>query len=103
MPIPFLIAGVAIAMGAAGAGLGAKGGYDQHRAKMINDESNMCLENAARRLEDQRIKCSKSITVLGEEKLNVLSGSIRFPLVVLANGVTSSSYFSNGFFTREIP
>lgn len=77
MPIPFLIAGVAVAMGVAGVGGGAKGGYDQNKANKINNNSNQRTQNAANRLEEQRIKCSTSITDLGEEKLNVLNNSIR--------------------------
>ena len=76
MSVLLLLAGATIAMGATGVGIGAKGGYDQHRAKKINDNSNTRLENAAHRLEDMREKCNQSITALGEEKLFVLSGSM---------------------------
>ena len=76
MPIPFIIVGATIAMGATGVGLGAKGGYDQHRAQKLNDESNKRAENASLRLEDLRKKCSKSLQDLGDEKLTVLNGSV---------------------------
>lgn len=76
MPIPFIIVGATIAMGVSGVGLGAKGGYDQHRAQKLNRDSNQRAENAANRLEDLRIKCSKSLQDLGDEKLSVLNGSV---------------------------
>lgn len=76
MPIPFIIVGATIAMGVSGAGIGAKGGYDQHRARKLNEESNTRVENASHRLEDQRIKCSKALQDLGDEKLSVLNGSV---------------------------
>ena len=76
MPIPFIIVGATIAMGVSGVGLGAKGGYDQHRAQQLNKESNKRAENAALRLEDLRKKCGKSLQDLGDEKLFVLNGSV---------------------------
>lgn len=76
MPIPFIIVGATIAMGVSGVGLGAKGGYDQHRAQQLNKESNKRAENASLRLEDLRKKCGKSLQDLGDEKLYVLNGSV---------------------------
>ena len=76
MPIPFIIVGATIAMGVSGIGLGAKGGYDQHRAEQLNKESNKRAENASLRLEDLRKKCNKSLQDLGDEKLCVLNGSV---------------------------
>lgn len=76
MPIPFIIVGATIAMGVSGVGLGAKGGYDQHRAQKLNKDSNRRAENASNRLEDLRIKCNKSLQNLGDEKLSVLNGSV---------------------------
>lgn len=76
MPIPFIIVGATIAMGVTGVGMGAKGGYDQHRAQQLNAESNKRAENASLRLEDLRKKCSKSLQDLGDEKLTVLNGSV---------------------------
>ena len=75
MPVGLFIAGAAV-LGASGVGIGAKGGYDHHRAKLINNDSNSRLENAAARLEELRKKCGNSITGLGEEKLIVLSTSM---------------------------
>lgn len=76
MPIPFIIIGATIAMGVSGVGIGAKGGYDQMRAQKINEDSNRRAENASLRLDDLRQKCAKALQVLGEEKLNVLNGSV---------------------------
>lgn len=76
MPIPFIILGATIAMGVSGVGMGAKGGYDQHRASKLNQNSNQRIENASFRLEDLRIKCSTSLQDLGDEKISVLNGSV---------------------------
>ena len=76
MPIPFIIVGATIAMGVSGVGMGAKGGYDQHRASKLNQDSNQRVENASHRLEDLRVKCSTSLQDLGDEKLTVLNGSV---------------------------
>lgn len=76
MPIPFIIVGATIAMGVSGVGMGAKGGYDQHRAQKLNKDSNERIENASLRLEDLRVKCSNSLQDLGDEKLSVLNGSV---------------------------
>lgn len=75
MPVGLIIAGTAI-LGATGIGIGAKGGMDRHKAEQINNDSNARLERAAYRLEAMRSKCGKSIADLGEEKINVLSGSM---------------------------
>ena len=84
MPIPFIILGATIAMGVSGVGIGAKGGYDQHRAKKINQDSNQRAENASLRLEDMRKKCSRSLQDLGDEKVSVLNGSVtKFVLLYL--------------------
>lgn len=76
MPIPLIIVGATIAMGATGVGIGAKGGYDQHRASKLNKDSNRRAENASVRLEGLRQKCSKSLQDLGDEKIAVLNGSV---------------------------
>lgn len=77
MSITLLLVGTAIAMGATGAGIGAKGGVDQHKALILNEESNQRLENAANRLDAARKNCSISISNLGDLKLNILDGSMR--------------------------
>ena len=76
MPIPFIIAGATIAMGVSGIGIGAKGGYDQSRAKKLNHESNLRAQNASLRLDDLREKCSEALQNLGEEKISVLNGNV---------------------------
>lgn len=76
MPVPFIIVGATIAMGVSGVGIGAKGGYDQHRASKLNKDSNQRAEIASLRLDGLRIKCSKSLQDLGELKVAILNGSI---------------------------
>ena len=76
MPLPLLFIGAAIAMGATGAGMTAKAGVDQSRAKKLNANSNSRIENAGNRLDELRKQCGTSLQNLGEEKINVLNGSV---------------------------
>ena len=78
MPIPLLFIGAAAIMGATGVGMSAKAGFDQSHAKSINDNSNMRIDNAAKRLDYLRKQCGASLQNLGEEKVFVLNNSIRF-------------------------
>jgi hypothetical protein len=77
MPLPLLFIGIAAATGAAGVGKTIKAGFDQSNAKKINANSNERIENAANRLDAHRRLCGISLQNLGEEKVFVLSGSIK--------------------------
>ncbi len=76
MPLPLLFIGVIAVTGATGIGSGVKAGFDQHKAKLLNDNSNDRLETSAFRLENARIQCRDSLEALGKEKLFVLNGSM---------------------------
>ena len=76
MPLPILFIGIAAATGATGVGATAKAGYDQVKAKGINDEANNKIEIAARRLDDLRKQCGESLNDLGEAKMFVLNNSV---------------------------
>lgn len=77
MPLPLLFIGIAVATGATGVGKTIKAGVDQSNAKKINASSNERIENAANRLDAHRKLCGVSLQNLGEEKVFVLSGSIK--------------------------
>ena len=76
MPIPLLFIGVAAVTGATGVGSLTKAGFDQHKAKKLNENSDARLEDAALRLESLRTQCGEALEALGNEKLHVLNHSI---------------------------
>ena len=77
MPFPLLILGAAAIMGATGVTKSVKAGFDHSHAKSLNENSNMRVENASIRLDELRQQCCASLQHLGEEKVFVLSHSIR--------------------------
>ncbi len=77
MPIPILFIGIAAVTGAAGIGKAVKAGFDQGKAKKINENSNDRIDEAAERLETLRGQCGRALESLGEEKMFVLNRSIR--------------------------
>lgn len=76
MPLPILFIGIAVATGAVGIGKTTKAGFDQHNARMLNENSDERMEEAANRLNTYRKQCEKSLEMLGEEKLFILNGNI---------------------------
>lgn len=77
MPLPLLFIGAIAVTGATGIGSSVKAGFDQHKAKLLNENSNSRLESSAFRLENARIQCRDSLESLGKEKLFVLNGSMK--------------------------
>ncbi len=77
MPLPLLFIGAIAVTGATGIGSGVKAGFDQHKAKLLNNNSNNRLETSAHRLENARIQCRDALEALGREKLFVLNGSMK--------------------------
>ncbi len=77
MPLPLLFIGAIAVTGATGIGANVKAGFDQHKAKLLNDNSNSRLESSALRLDNARIQCRDSLESLGKEKLYVLNGSMQ--------------------------
>lgn len=76
MPLPLLFIGIAAVTGTTGAGATVKAGFDQAKAKGLNNEANRKIELAASRLDTLRKQCGDSLTDLGEAKLFVLNHSI---------------------------
>ena len=77
MPLPLLFIGAIAVTGATGIGSGVKAGFDQHKAKLLNNNSNNRLEASALRLDTARIQCRNSLEALGKEKFAVLNGSMQ--------------------------
>ena len=77
MPLPLLFIGAIAVTGATGIGSSVKAGLDQHKAKMLNANSNNRLEASALRLENARLQCRDSLEALGNEKLFVLNNSLQ--------------------------
>lgn len=76
MALPLLFIGIAAVTGTAGAGATAKAGFDQAKAKGLNNEANRKIEVAAQRLDVLRKQCGESLTDLGQVKVFVLNHSI---------------------------
>lgn len=69
--------GIAAVTGATGLSSLTKAGFDQHKAKKLNENSDERLEAAAERLDKLRTQCGSCLEALGKEKLFVLKHSIR--------------------------
>ena len=76
MPLPILFIGIAAVTGATGVGATAKAGYDQIKAKGINNDANNKIELAATKLDILRKQCGESLNDLGELKIFVLNNGI---------------------------
>lgn len=76
MPLPLLFIGIAAATGLAGAGKTVKAVVDNTNANKINTAANEGVDNARRRLEQQRGAVAQSLEKLGEEKLQILAGTV---------------------------
>lgn len=77
MPLPLIFIGIAAITGAAGVGSTVKAGVDHNRAKNINSNSEERAASAAKRLEELRHQCEDALENLGQEKLFVLSNSMK--------------------------
>lgn len=76
MPLPLLFIGIAAATGLAGAGKTVKAVVDNTNANKINTAANEGVDNARKRLEQQRGAVAQSLEKLGEEKLRILAGTV---------------------------
>ena len=76
MPLPLLFIGIAAATGLAGAGKTVKAVVDNTNADKINTAANEGVDNARKRLEQQRGAVAQSLEKLGEEKLQILAGTV---------------------------
>lgn len=77
MPLPLLFIGIAAATGLAGAGKTVKAVVDNTNANKINTAANEGVDNARKRLEQQRGAVAQSLEKLGEEKLQILAGTVK--------------------------
>ena len=68
--------GIAAATGLAGAGKTVKAVVDNTNANKINTAANEGVDNARKRLEQQRGAVAQSLEKLGEEKLQILAGTV---------------------------
>lgn len=76
MPLPLLFIGIAAATGLAGAGKTVKAVVDNTNANKINTAANEGVDDARKRLEQQRGAVAQSLEKLGEEKLQILAGTV---------------------------
>lgn len=76
MPLPLLFIGIAAATGLAGAGKTVKAVVDNTNANKINTAANEGVDDARKRLEQQRGAVAQFLEKLGEEKLQILAGTV---------------------------
>lgn len=76
MPIPFLIAGAAVATGIHGVSKGAKAMSNNAEAKQIMERAEEIYNEGKRKLDIQRAVTSKDLDALGKTKLDVWSGEM---------------------------
>lgn len=76
MPIPILFIAVAAATGTFGVGKTVKAGVDSKKAKDLTKSANSIVEDAKRILTSARNQASSCLQQLGQDKIDVCSGSI---------------------------
>ena len=77
MPFPFLIvAGIAAVAGVAGVGAAVSASKDNSWAKEINSEANDIIDEAKRRLNQERERTNGALKKLGELKFRGLKNEI---------------------------
>lgn len=76
MPIPFIIAGVALAAGAYGVKKGFDAKSDFNDANETNEQAQRIYDTAARKLEKTREKTQDSLSSLGELKFNLYKSKL---------------------------
>ena len=76
MPIPILFIAAAAATGAFGIGKSVKAGVDSKKAKDLNKSANSLVEDAKRMLTSAKNQTSSCLQQLGQDKIDVCSGSI---------------------------
>lgn len=76
MPVPFILAGIAAAAGAAGIIKGGQAISNNSKAKDLVNDAQMIYDEAKEQLDCQRIETTGSLDSLGRVKLDAWSGEI---------------------------
>lgn len=76
MPIPFILGGIAVAAGLAGAKKALDASDKNARAKRINRRAEETFENAKKELLSARDAAGKALENLGRAKVDILHGSV---------------------------
>lgn len=76
MPIPLIIGAVAAAAGLYGAAKGISGAIDHSDAKDINNDARSMVDNANRKIEDQRKATNTTLEDYGQRKLRAFTGVV---------------------------
>ncbi len=72
MPLPLILAGIAVATGIAGAAKAVEANATNKEAKNISLNAEKIFNEAKKKLEGSRNRASASLTLLGQEKVDVL-------------------------------
>ena len=86
MPIPFILAGVALAAGAYGVKKGFDAKSDFNDANETNEQAQRVYDNAARKLETTRETTQNSLSSLGELKFSLYKDKL-IPFVAAFNKI----------------
>ena len=76
MPLPLILIGAAVAVGATGIGLGVKSKIDFDEAKDINRDAESTYDKAIESLEECRNEVQSRLEHLGKEKLALMQNSL---------------------------
>lgn len=73
MPLPFILAGAAIAAGIGGVGAGINGGVKMKEAKDTMEHAKSMMERAQKSVEENNKNTLKTMDKIGKKELEVLS------------------------------
>lgn len=80
MPLPLILIGAAVAVGATGIGFGVKSKIDFDEAEDINQDAKSLYDRATRSLEERRDEVQSQLVNLGKEKVTLMRDKL--PLFV---------------------
>lgn len=93
MPLPFIIAGAAIALGAKGLSKGIQTKGMLEEAKEIGERAENRLRNQQERLDTSRQMTNEALETLGKQKVEVFSNQIQHLVEVIKKGKSKLSNF----------
>jgi hypothetical protein len=101
MPIPFILAGLAVAAGA----YGAKKGYDAHeknsKAKRIINRAEDLYNKTKDEIEEKQLQTNNRLIELGELKVNIFTNEIKTFIELISKCKQASSSFEDKSYISE--
>lgn len=103
MAIPFLIAGVAAALGATGIAKGAAALSDINKAKDIGNSAERRHRKKLRELDEIRQQTNNQLARLGKLKVDIFVNQIKHVVTVIENSSSKLNDFNESVLTEELP